>query len=153
IELADELRSKGYPPPTRVAATPSGTVGLEWQEPPVYLEMELVTPYRSEWVQITEGMAPVHGVISKSPFIDPLMEGMPPAYWVNSVVQPTRRLTDFVEAGQGLQPDIQAADRSIREGRDARGSHPEEQPREYPIANFIKPTEYAWDEDYFVAEE
>ncbi len=36
--------------------------------------------------------------------------------------RPTRRFTDFIGAGQGLYPDIQAADRAIREERDAWGS-------------------------------
>src|SRR5262249_51228524 len=64
IDLAEVFRSRGYPPPTRVAATPSATVGLEWQEPPVYLEVEIITPDRTEWMQI--------------------IEGMPPAFWVSS---------------------------------------------------------------------
>ena len=84
IGLAEVFRSKGYPPPTRVAATPSATVGLEWQEPPVYLEVEMITPDRSEWMQIIEGMPPVHGVISGRPPLDPLEEGMPPVSWVSS---------------------------------------------------------------------
>jgi hypothetical protein len=79
IDLAEVFRSRGYPPPTRAAATPSGTVGLEWQAPPVYLEVEVITPDRSEWMQITEGRPPVHGVISGRPLIDPLDGGMPPA--------------------------------------------------------------------------
>jgi hypothetical protein len=80
IDLVEVFRSRGFPPPTRVAATPSGTVGLEWQEPPVYLEVEIITPDRSEWMRIAEGTPPVHGVISGRPLIDPLEEGMPPAF-------------------------------------------------------------------------
>ena len=72
IDLAELFRSRGYPPPTRVAATPSATAGLEWQEPPVYLEVEIIARDRSEWIQITEGMPPVHGVISGRPLHDPL---------------------------------------------------------------------------------
>jgi hypothetical protein len=36
--------------------------------------------------------------------------------------QPTRRFTDFIGKGQGLYPDIQTADRAVREERDAWGS-------------------------------
>jgi hypothetical protein len=35
---------------------------------------------------------------------------------------PKRRFTDFIGKGQGLYPDIQAADRAVREERDAWGS-------------------------------
>jgi hypothetical protein len=84
IDLVEVFRSRGYPPPTRVAATPSATVGLEWQEPPVYLEVEIITPDRSEWMQILEGMPPVHGIISGTACIDPLTEGMPPISCVSS---------------------------------------------------------------------
>jgi hypothetical protein len=61
IELASALCSiDDYPAPTRVAATPAGTIGLEWQQPSVYTEAEIVAPYRSEWMQIKEGMPPEH---------------------------------------------------------------------------------------------
>jgi hypothetical protein len=36
--------------------------------------------------------------------------------------RPRRRFTDFIGTGQGLYADIQAADRAIREERDAWGS-------------------------------
>jgi len=65
----------------------------------------------------------------------------------------TRRLNDDIGAGQGLHADIQAADRSSRDERDAPGLQPEEQPQEYPTAGFIKQTEYAWDNDFFAAED
>jgi hypothetical protein len=84
INLVEVFRSRGYPPPARVAPTPSATVGLEWQEPTVYLEVEVITPDRSVWMQIIEGMPPVHGVISGRPLIDPLKEGIPPVFWVSS---------------------------------------------------------------------
>ena len=43
LELAYALRETShYPAPTRVAPTPSGTVGLEWQQPSVYTEAEIV---------------------------------------------------------------------------------------------------------------
>jgi len=64
-----------------------------------------------------------------------------------------RRLNDGTGLGQELHPDIQAADRSSRDERGARGLQPEEQPQEYPTAGFIKQTEYAWDEDFFAAED
>ena len=68
-------------------------------------------------------------------------------------VRPTRHFTDFIAAGQGLYPDIQAADRTIREERDASDLLHEEPLQEYPLADFVKQTEYAWDEDFFAAEE
>ena len=63
------------------------------------------------------------------------------------------RLSDDIGAAQGPHPDFQAADPSIREEREAEGLRPEEQPHEYPTAGFIKRTEYAWDEDFFAAED
>ena len=82
IDLVGVFRSRGYPAPTRVAATPSGTVGLEWQVPPVYLEVEIITPDRSEWMQIVEDRPPVHGTLSGRPLVDSLEEGMPPVFGV-----------------------------------------------------------------------
>jgi len=70
IYLAENLITEDYPPPTRVVATPSGTVGFEWQQPGVYMEAEIVMPYRSEWMQIAEGMSPQHWVIPTKPFLD-----------------------------------------------------------------------------------
>jgi hypothetical protein len=70
IELTRDLIAKDYPPPNRVVATPSGTVGFEWQISGSYMEAELVTPYRSEWMRIEESMAPQHWVLSTRPFID-----------------------------------------------------------------------------------
>jgi hypothetical protein len=153
IDLAAALRYRGFPPPARVIATADGTVALEWQEPCVCLMMHVLTPYRSEWVQIAQGGPPLHGVISKSPFIDPLMESMPPAYWVSPGLPMTSRLSDFAAPARGAAAPVEATDRSIRERRDALHLHPEEKPREYPIADFIRQTEYAWDEDFFSAEE
>ena len=61
LELAYALRETAhYPAPTRVAPTPAGTVGLEWQQPSVYTEAEIVAPGRSEWMQIKDGEQPVH---------------------------------------------------------------------------------------------
>jgi hypothetical protein len=60
-----------------------------------------------------------------------------------------RRLNDDIGTGQGLLPDTRAANQSSHE---AAGLQPEEQPHEYPTAGFVKQTEYAWDEDFFAAE-
>jgi hypothetical protein len=70
IELANVLRALEYPPPTRVVATPSGTVGFEWQQSGVYTETEIVTSYRSEWMRIRDGEQPEHWVVSGRPFVD-----------------------------------------------------------------------------------
>jgi hypothetical protein len=70
IELAYALRGLDYPAPTRVMATPSGTVGFEWQQSGVYTETEIVTSYRSEWMRIRDGEPPEHWVISGRPFVD-----------------------------------------------------------------------------------
>ncbi|MFI5387210.1 MAG: hypothetical protein ACHQ50_13955 [Fimbriimonadales bacterium] len=51
----------------------------------------------------------------------------------------THRLNDGIGAGQELHPDIQAAERSSRDERDARSL----QPQECPTAGFIKQTAYA----------
>ncbi len=61
LELAYALRAVvDYPAPTRVAPTPAGTVGLEWQQPSAYTEVEIVAPGHSEWMQIKDGEEPVH---------------------------------------------------------------------------------------------
>jgi len=65
-----------------------------------------------------------------------------------------RRFNDGAGSGQGIiHPLVQAAGRSSGDERDARGWQPEEQLPEYPTAGFIKQTEYAWDEDFFAAED
>jgi hypothetical protein len=61
LELACGLREVyDYPAPTRVAPTPAGTIGLEWQEPSIYTEAEIVASGRSEWMQIKDEEQPVH---------------------------------------------------------------------------------------------
>lgn len=69
IELARTLHAPGFPPPTRVVATPSGTIGLEWQRPGAYMEAEVVTAYRSDWMRIADGRPPEHWVVSGGPLL------------------------------------------------------------------------------------
>jgi len=52
------------PAPTRTAATPSGTVGVEWQSPTLYMEAEITEPGRSEWMAVPAGGPPIHWVIT-----------------------------------------------------------------------------------------
>jgi hypothetical protein len=66
--------------------------------------------------------------------------------------RPTHHSADSIEAGQGPPPDIQTADQPIDARRDVEGSEPEELPQEYPTADFIKPTEYDWNMNVFLAE-
>jgi hypothetical protein len=60
MRLADAKRQSDYAAPTRVAATPAGTIGLEWQQGSIYTEAEIVAPYRSEWMQIIAGTPTKH---------------------------------------------------------------------------------------------
>jgi hypothetical protein len=61
IELAYSLRSyRDYPAPTRATATPAGTIGLEWQIPSVYTEVEVVATGGFDWMVIKDGEQPKH---------------------------------------------------------------------------------------------
>jgi len=53
-------RTPNFPIPSRVTATPSGTVGIEWQSHAMYLEAEVVEPAIVEWMMIENGKPPVH---------------------------------------------------------------------------------------------
>jgi hypothetical protein len=68
------------------------------------------------------------------------------------LVDPSRS-TDSIGAGQGPPPSIQGAGQSIGTRLDAGTSQHEGQDREYPTADFIKPTEYDWNIDKFIAEQ
>lgn len=52
IRLANELWIADFPAPTSWIATPSGTVGFEWRSRHFYLEIEVVSPDRIEWMRI-----------------------------------------------------------------------------------------------------
>jgi hypothetical protein len=78
IELAYHFRElEEFPAPTRVAPTPSGTIGLEWLQPPVYTEAEVLPSGRSDWMQIRDGEAPVHWTHHGMPDTD-LTTGLSP---------------------------------------------------------------------------
>ena len=63
INLLNQLKRRpGWPAPTRVAATPAGTIGVEWQQPGFYMEAEIVGPDRTEWMLIPAGASPVHWI-------------------------------------------------------------------------------------------
>jgi len=71
VELACAFRAvHDYPAPTRVTPTPAGTIGLEWQEPSVYTEAEIVALGQSEWMQIKDGEQPVHWTVNGIPDIN-----------------------------------------------------------------------------------
>jgi hypothetical protein len=95
IDFAQMLRDEDYPPPTRVIATPSGTVGFEWQQPSVYTEAEMVTPYRSEWMQVKDGARPDHWVFNRPPFLDPAPE-------LTSLPTTTVRLNSLILSPENL---------------------------------------------------
>ncbi len=65
IDLLKELHSADeLPPPTRIVATPGGTVLFEWQYDDGYEEAEIVEPYRAEWMLERPGERPVHWMTS-----------------------------------------------------------------------------------------
>ena len=56
--LLGRLYSLNEPPPSRIVATPDGTVVIEWQDNLVYRECEVVDPGRAEWlVQYPDGLS------------------------------------------------------------------------------------------------
>jgi hypothetical protein len=66
IELAEQLSARRIGvAPTRVAATPCGTVVLEWQQPNLYMEVEITEPNSSDWMFIPDGEAPIHRTFAK----------------------------------------------------------------------------------------
>ncbi len=65
----------------------------------------------------------------------------------------TRHATDPIGAGRRPSLDIPTADQSTGTRNDAGTSQTEGQPPEYPTAEFIKPTEYDWNIDKFIAEQ
>ena len=60
LELIECLRVEGLSPATRASTTPSGTIILEWQGGGDYVEVEVVSPYRSEWMFVPHGRKPIH---------------------------------------------------------------------------------------------
>ncbi len=51
IDLLQILMNQDeLPPPTRIVATPTGTVLFEWQMDCVYLEGEITEPYHADWM-------------------------------------------------------------------------------------------------------
>ncbi len=58
-----------YPVPTRVVATPAGTIGIEWQLPDRYLEVEITEPKLSQWMMIGDGEMPAHWTIEGTPLL------------------------------------------------------------------------------------
>jgi hypothetical protein len=61
FQLALFLRGSGVPPPTSVVATPAGTVLLTWHGA-TYREVEIVAPYRAEWMTVGEDGVATHRV-------------------------------------------------------------------------------------------
>ena len=49
-------------PPFRAAVSPDGTVCIEWQGGGYYLEAEVVSPSRVEWMEVLNGNKPIHWV-------------------------------------------------------------------------------------------
>lgn len=70
IELVTQLSaSPDIAAPSRVAATPRGTVVLEWQQTHIYIEAEIVDPNTSEWMVVKDAELPTHQAFVKWPFI------------------------------------------------------------------------------------
>jgi len=65
LELTECLRGQGHPPVTRATTTPSGTIILEWQVGGDYVEVEVVSPYRSEWMFVPYGRKPIHLALAR----------------------------------------------------------------------------------------
>ncbi len=65
ISLLKMLRRESdMPPPTRIVATPGGTVLFEWQYDGVYIEAEIVEPYCAEWMLERPGEQTAHWTMS-----------------------------------------------------------------------------------------
>ena len=85
-----KLNTRDYPAPTRVIATPAGTIGLEWQKGPVYTEAEVGGSNQSDWMQIIPGREPTHWSeyvpeeSVESPDPSP-PQSLPQVYWAKSL--------------------------------------------------------------------
>jgi hypothetical protein len=83
-----KLETPSYPAPTRVVATPSGTIGLEWQQGSVYTEAEIVGSNQSDWVQILPGGGTRHWCeylpeeSTEGQGLSP-PDALPQVYWAN----------------------------------------------------------------------
>lgn len=62
VDLAEILSRSGDCPPTRAVATPAGTVLFGW-DGPAYFEVEVLGPYRAEWMFIDKDGSVRHGGI------------------------------------------------------------------------------------------
>jgi hypothetical protein len=90
IRLAeDKFKTLDYPAPTRVVATPAGTVGFEWQQGSIYTEAEVVRSGHSEWMQLVPGYAPKHWTEPEIPCYEEIVspakaKPLPHVYWAIS---------------------------------------------------------------------
>lgn len=63
VELAEFLRRVSTPPTTAVA-TPAGTILFSWEDQSTYYEIEVMAPYRAEWMFVDQNGVATHGVVS-----------------------------------------------------------------------------------------
>ena len=81
-------RTNDYAAPTRVVASPAGTIVLEWQQGSTYTEAEVAEENRSEWMQIAPGSPAKHWTEceryeSVDPDYTPQVKDLPTVYWAN----------------------------------------------------------------------
>jgi hypothetical protein len=64
VWFASQFQKFGQmPPPATATATPAGTVLFTWVEGSTYLEVEVVSPVRLEWMLKERGKAATHGEV------------------------------------------------------------------------------------------
>ena len=60
-DLLVRLQGNGVTPPASITAAPEGSVVIEWRVSGSYLMIEVVAPFRAEWMARTPGAVPRHG--------------------------------------------------------------------------------------------
>ncbi len=63
IRIGRRLASQRWPEPASLSASPSGSIVMSWQEHNQYLEIEVVSPTRAEWMSVGESGAAIHGTL------------------------------------------------------------------------------------------
>jgi hypothetical protein len=58
INFLAALRKTAFDLPFRVALSPNGAIGIEWQSPGTYVQAEIVAYDRVEWTILLDGQKP-----------------------------------------------------------------------------------------------
>ncbi len=67
IRISEYLEKINSPVPTTAVATRAGTILFAWRLGRAYQEIDVVEPYRVEWMTVAETGAPTHGELGIPP--------------------------------------------------------------------------------------